>query len=288
MLAARRERLSRGAWLLRSIRSNAVFLLVSFSLIAFLVTGRETRLRIRNARSLLRRDARELEVILQRHREQDALSGPHEDAPQPREAEDDASAPLPATRDGSTIANPNANSNGMPSKCGIVLNAAFRYKDVTRAIDMAERLLRATRSFAAQRPLVELCGGMRPGIALFVTKDTWEALKSAKEYPKATQLFDAVRFYEDYPDLYDTVVPEHRPKFYGSPRVWLLRMASLLDSPFEYTAFMDNDAFPCPGVERLFLPLANYDVVGVKDGFGGSRGDRLSPSPWGRRQARGV
>ena len=86
-------------------------------------------------------------------------------------------------------------------------------------------------------------------------------------------MYDATGVLAPFPPFQRAKRPR---KFQQSPLLWLQRIHAYLRSPFDLTMVLDSDAFPCPGVERLFDKLARYDHVTKPEGdtqpFGGTRG----------------
>ena len=197
--------------------------------------------------------------------------------------------------------------NAVPT-CGIVLNAVERKKEVLRAGELAGRLRAALRAESEEvfaggaKNAASTCEGGLDGvkIILVVESSLWEQVRSSTR-EAISAVFDAVHMYNtwvwraddaalelEYADrdasaragarrLLPALLHETRPKFFKSPRLWLLRISATLRSPFDRTMLLDNDAFPCAGIGAQFEQLRSVDVAAVEDGFGGSRGDRIRP-----------
>ena len=152
--------------------------------------------------------------------------------------------------------------------CGVIFNAFRREKDVVRASSTARRMKAA---FQLEHTL-GVCQSFQT--TLFIDKPLFQEVA-----PELLSSFDSVLFYEDDAACFASPVPAHRPKFYLSPKVWLVRMCAAKRSPYAFTLFQDNDASPCTGVGAVFQGMRSVDVKGVEDGFGGSRGDPVNPFP---------
>jgi hypothetical protein len=67
-----------------------------------------------------------------------------------------------------------------------------------------------------------------------------------------SSVFDMVRFYEDYeyPPLPQTYSTEFGIQQW--PKLWLMRIVTLMHSPFELTMAFDTDVYVCNGFEKMF------------------------------------
>ena len=185
-----------------------------------------------------------------------------------------------ALRGTSAVGTRAAHRSGPPT-CGVVLNAATRLKDVLRAAELAGRLRAALSAETSSKrggggggPPSSCKGGLA-GVRtmLVVERALWTELETNTVQLHAVRAaFDVVERYDEWqwraddaalelelagpgaapvpgaPRAMPTLTQPSRPKFFKTPRLWLLRISATLRAPFDRTLLVDNDAFPCAGI----------------------------------------
>mmetsp|Transcript_26627 Transcript_26627/g.44206 ORF Transcript_26627/g.44206 Transcript_26627/m.44206 type:complete len:351 (+) Transcript_26627:167-1219(+) len=160
--------------------------------------------------------------------------------------------------------------------CGVVLNAIGAGLQPLAA---ASRLAMLLRHILREQP--SACASFC--LHLFLDSPQLKQLADSGLIRVATRIWDVISPYPSVPPVRNT---NHAQ---GTPQMWLMRLASLLASrEYDVLIFMDSDAFPCPGIERLISWFASsgLHVASAQPvvPHSGSFGLKARPEPMGGLQ----